>query len=308
MKNNTLPNYGGQAVMEGVMMRGKKAMAVSVRAADGSIRTQVKKLGGIYTSPIAKIPFLRGVILLWDTFGIGMESINLSMESQGEEKLSKKEALGSILFAVILAVGIFFLLPVWIATAISAALHWSELSTNLIEGGIRLLFLIGYLYAIGRIPEFSRIFAYHGAEHRTVHAFEAGAELTPESVERFPSEHPRCGTSFMIVLVIVAIFLFALMGPMALSMKLLVRIVSIPLLIGVGYEYLSLMGKWQNLAIGRVLSLPGLWTQRLTTRTPDRPMLEVAITAFQAMRQAEEGIFPTPVVEENKPAASEPNS
>jgi uncharacterized protein YqhQ len=289
-QKNKLPNYGGQAVMEGVMMRGKKNMAVSVRAADGSIRTQVRPLSRIYSSRIASIPFLRGTILLWDTFGTGLESLNIAIESQGEETLTKKEIAGSMLFAIVIALGVFFVLPIWIATGISSALHWSELGTNLLEGVIRLVFLIGYLVGVGRVPEFDRIFAYHGAEHRTVHAFEAGAELTPESVDRFPSEHPRCGTSFLVVLVIVAIFLFALLGPMPLGWKILVRLVSIPVLIGFGYEYLRVMARWQDSIIGKILSLPGLWTQRLTTRKPDRSMLEVAIAAFQAMRQAEEGI------------------
>jgi uncharacterized protein YqhQ len=284
----TLPNYGGQAVMEGVMMRGRRAMAIAVRKPDGGIRISVRPLSGIYASLIARIPFLRGAILLWDTFGIGMDSINISLESQGEEALSKRETGVSILLALLIAVGVFFVLPVWIATAVSSWVGWTELGSTLLEGFIRLLFLIGYMGGIGFIPEIKRVFAYHGAEHRTIHAFEAGVDLTPPTVEPFPNEHPRCGTSFLIVLVVVGILFFALLGPMPFWQKILIRIVSIPVLVGLGYEYLRISARIQNSILGKALALPGLWAQRLTTRTPDRSMLEVAIAAFQAMRQADE--------------------
>jgi uncharacterized protein YqhQ len=195
---------------------------------------------------------------------------------------------------LLLAVGVFFVLPVWLATSISSWAGWNELDANLVEGAIRLLFLIGYMWGVGFLPDIKRVFAYHGAEHRTIHAFEAGEELTPASVERFPNEHPRCGTSFLIVLVVVAIFLFSMLGPMSMAEKILIRVVAIPLLIGIGYEYLRLAARLQNTLLGKALALPGLWAQRLTTRTPDRPMLEVAIAAFQAMRAAEEADLVVP--------------
>jgi uncharacterized protein YqhQ len=141
---------------------------------------------------------------------------------------------------------------------------------------------------VGRMPEIARVFAYHGAEHKTVNAFEAGAELTPESVDAFPKEHPRCGTSFLLVIAALAIILFGLVGPLPFWERLLSRILGIPLLVAFGYEYLRLTALLGNRLLGRILAAPGLWTQQLTTRNPDRSMLEVAITAFEAMRAVEE--------------------
>jgi uncharacterized protein YqhQ len=280
--------YGGQAVLEGVMMRGRKAMAVSVRRPDGTIQTEVRPLAGIYQSPIARIPVLRGVLLLWDTLGLGWQSLSFSAEAQGEKPVSRGEWAATIGFSVVILVGVFFLLPAAIGQGTQSYLGVSALAGNIIEGLIRLLLLILYLVLIGRMPEIARVFAYHGAEHKTVNAYEAGAELTPESVERFPREHPRCGTSFLIVIAALAILLFGLVGPLPFWERLLSRVIGIPLLVAFGYEYLRLTALLGDRLLGRILAAPGVWAQQLTTRNPDRSMLEVAIAAFQAMRAAEE--------------------
>jgi uncharacterized protein YqhQ len=311
-------SYGGQAVIEGVMMRGRRTMAVSVRKPDGTIQTEVRPLGGIYQSRIAKIPVLRGVLLLWDTVGLGWESLEFSAQAQGEQPVSKGEWLVTILVSLAILVGVFFLLPTalgqWTESGLGAlAVRWPAippwapgLTGNLTEGAVRLILLILYLVLVGRIPEIARVFAYHGAEHKTVHAYEAGAELTPEAVEAFAKEHPRCGTSFLVVVGVLAILLFALAGPMPFFWKIVTRLLGIPVLIAFGYEYLRLSARVRNPALARALAAPGVWAQSLTTRNPDRSMLEVAITALQAVRRAEEPQAEAPAAAEETPPANPP--
>jgi uncharacterized protein YqhQ len=309
-------SYGGQAVIEGVMMRGKRMMAVAVRRPDGTIQTDIKPLGGIYQSRITKIPVLRGVLLLWDTLGLGWQGLEYSAQAQGEEPISRKEWIGTVLFALAILVGVFFLLPAAIGQGIESLLASSvttanvtvnaaslavetvgrnpalpawlpAMAGNLTEGVIRLVLLILYLVLVGRIPEIARVFAYHGAEHKTVAAYEAGAALTPESAEKYPKEHPRCGTSFLIAVGVLAVILFSLAGSMPFGWKMLTRLLGIPVLVAFGYEYLRFSAAVKNKTLKRILAAPGIWTQSLTTREPDRPMLEVAITALEAVRRAD---------------------
>jgi uncharacterized protein YqhQ len=315
VKNNF--SYGGQAVIEGVMMRGKRMMAVAVRRPDGTIQTDIKPLGGIYQSRITKIPVLRGVLLLWDTLGLGWQSLEFSAQAQGEKPISRGEWIWTVLFALAILVGVFFLLPVAIGqgmesllassagtanVTVNAASLASEtigrnsalpawlpaMAGNLTEGVIRLVLLILYLVLVGRIPEIARVFAYHGAEHKTVAAYEAGAELTPESAEKFPKEHPRCGTSFLIAVGVLAVILFSFTGSMLFGWKMLTRVLGIPVLVAFGYEYLRFSAAVKNKTLKRILAAPGVWTQRLTTREPDRSMLEVAIIALQTVRRADD--------------------
>jgi uncharacterized protein YqhQ len=281
-------SYGGQAVIEGVMMRGRKSMAISVRRPDGTIQTEVRPLAGIYRSAIVRIPILRGVLLLWDTIGLGWESLSFSAEAQGEEPVGRGEWAATIAFSLVILIGVFFLLPAAIAQGMESYLGASATLGNVTEGVIRLLLLVLYLVLIGRIPDIARVFAYHGAEHKTVNAYEAGAELTPESVDAFPREHSRCGTSFLVVIAVLAVLLFALVGPLPFWERILSRLLGIPLLVAFGYEYLRLTALLGNRTLGKILAAPGIWTQQLTTRPPDRSMLEVSIAAFEAMRQAEE--------------------
>ena len=306
--------YGGQAVIEGVLMRGQKAFAIAMRNPDGKIVLHKEKLANVYRSRITKIPFLRGVILLWDALGLGMRALTISANIQtGEdEKLEGPALYLTIAVSLALGVGLFFLLPAaiggWVehllspassagggvlpvlipqAVGESGAHVWIG---NLLEGVVRLLLLIVYIWAIGFMPDIKRLFAYHGAEHKTINAFEAGAELTPESVAKFPLEHARCGTAFMLTLVLLSILVFTALGPLPLFWRLASRVLLIPVLAGIAVEYIRWTANHLDSKFVQWMIKPNLAMQSLTTREPDHSMLEVAIQSFQTMRQAEEEI------------------
>jgi len=284
-----LITYGGQAVIEGVMMRGRKAAAIAMRAPDGKIITHTEALGGIYTSRLAKIPFLRGLVLLWDALGLGMRFLTLSANTQSgeDEKLEGPALYLTLGLTLLVAIGIFFLAPAGVGWLSEHFLHWNAWWSNLLEGLVRLLLLIGYIWGIGFMPDIRRVFAYHGAEHKTINAYEAGADLTPESVSRFSLTHTRCGTAFLLTLVLLSILLFTLLGPLPLSWRLASRILLIPVLAGMAYEYIRWTANHIQSPFVRAIIKPNLALQSLTTREPDLQMLEVAITAFKTMRQAE---------------------
>lgn len=310
-QEDAIITYGGQAVIEGVMMRGRSAFAIAMRAPDGSIKVHTEPLGSLYRSRVASIPFLRGVLLLWDALGLGMRALTISANTQtGEGQKLEGPALYLTLAASLsLGVGLFFVIPALLGGIVEHALLPPSLSAgsgtlaveglaaagasllpwagNLIEGGTRLLFLIGYIWAIGFMPEIKRLFGYHGAEHKTINAFEAGAELTPASVAAFPVEHARCGTAFLLTLVLISIVLFTAMGPMSMLWRIISRVLLIPVLAGIALEYIRWTARNLDKPMVRWLIIPNLALQRLTTRVPDDEMLEVAIQAFQSMRAAE---------------------
>ncbi len=281
--------YGGQAVIEGVMMRGQRAMAIAMRAPDGTIALHKEQLGGIYRSRITKIPFLRGVILLWDALGLGMRALTIAVNTQtGEdEKIEGPTLYVTLIVALAFGVGLFFLLPAGIGSLSDRLLGWSAWWSNLLEGIVRLLLLVGYIWAIGFLPDVRRLFAYHGAEHKTINAYEAGAELTPESVARFSLQHARCGTAFLLTLVLLSVLVFTLLGPLPLLWRLATRVLLIPILAGMALEYTRWTANHLKSGIVRWLIRPNLALQGLTTREPDASMLEVAIQSFKTMRQAE---------------------
>jgi len=282
--------YGGQAVIEGVMMRGQKAFAVAMRAPDGSIVTHTEKLANLYRSRITKIPFLRGGILLWDALGLGMRALTLSANTQtGEDEKLEGPALYLTLgLSLAFGIGLFFLLPAGIGGAAEHYLGWSPWLNNLVEGILRLLLLIAYIWAISFMPDVRRLFMYHGAEHKTINAYEAGAELNPETVAKYPIEHARCGTAFLLTLVLLSILVFTALGPMPMLWRLATRILFIPLLAGVAVEYIRWTANHLKNPLVQLLIKPNLALQHLTTRTPDLSMLEVAIESFQSMRKAEQ--------------------
>jgi uncharacterized protein YqhQ len=281
--------YGGQAVIEGVLMRGQKAYAIAMRAPDGSIAVHTEKLANVYRSGITKIPFVRGVILLWDALGLGMHALTISANTQtGEdEKLEGPALYLTIATSLALGIGLFFLLPAGIGGAAEHYLGWSPWLNNLLEGILRLLFLVGYIWAISFMPDVKRLFMYHGAEHKTINAFEAGAELTPESVAKYPIEHARCGTAFLLTLVLLSILVFTALGPLPMFWRLASRILFIPILAGVAVEYIRWTANHLDSPFVQALIKPNLALQHLTTRTPDLSMLEVAIESFKSMRKAE---------------------
>jgi len=282
--------YGGQAVIEGVMMRGQKAFAIAMRAPDGKIVLHEEKLNQIYRSRLAKTPFLRGMILLWDALDLGMRALTIAANTQTgeEEKLEGPALYITLAVAFALGIGLFFLLPAGLGSLVDRQFHWSVWSSNLLEGVIRLLILVGYIWVIGFMPDVKRLFGYHGAEHKTINAYEAGAELTPESVTKFSLAHPRCGTAFLLTLVLVSILVITALGPLSLFWRLASRILLIPVLAGISIEYIRWTANHLNNRFVRWLIKPNLALQSLTTREPDTAMLEVAIASFNTMRAAEE--------------------
>ena len=279
-------------MIEGVMMRGQNAFAVAMRAPDGSIAVHTEKLAEVYRSRITKMPFLRGVILLWDALGLGMRALTLSANTQtGEdEKLEGPALYLTLALSLTFGIGLFFLLPAGIGGWVE---HWmSQTNTaiwvgNLVEGVLRLLILIGYIWGIGFMPDIRRVFQYHGAEHKTINAYEAGAELTPEIVAQYPIEHPRCGTAFLLTLVLLSILVFTALGPMPIVWRLVTRVLFIPILAGIAVEYIRWTANHLDNRFVQLLIKPNLALQSLTTRTPDLAMLEVAIESFKSMRRAE---------------------
>lgn len=302
-------NYGGQAVIEGVMMRGSKGLAVSARNPQGEIVTHVEPLNqAIYGSKVARTPFVRGLTLLWDALGLGIKALMFSAEVAFPDEAKKDPTrkafdgaaeVGTVALSLAFAIGLFFLLPVFLSSLIEGWLHLQEsrLISNFIEGIIRLLILVGYIWVIGLMPDVRRLYGYHGAEHKTINAYEAKAALTPESVARFPLEHPRCGTAFLLTVVIVSILLYSFFPPLSLPLRLASRLLLLPVVAGIAYEFIRFSAKHQDNVLIRFITKPNLALQRLTTREPDSSMLEVAITAFQHMMAFERGeVEPSPAL------------
>ena len=284
-----LPSYGGQAVIEGVMMRGSQVCAIAMRAPNHEIVIHTEPLGVVYRSQIKKIPFLRGSVMLWDALGLGMRALTISANTQtGEdEKLEGPALYATLGLSLAFGVGLFFLAPAVAGQLTENFLGWNAWWGNVAEGVIRLLLLIGYIWAVGRIPEIARVFAYHGAEHKTINAYEDSAELTPEVVAKYSLAHTRCGTSFLLTLVLLSILLFSLLGPLPWFWRLASRVLLLPILAGLAYEYIRWTASHLTHPLIQWLIKPNLALQRLTTREPSPEMLEVAIAAFKTMRAKE---------------------
>jgi len=291
-------NYGGQAVMEGVMMRGEKDWAVCVRNPSGEIVTHRAPLTSVvYRHKIFKLPFVRGLIMLWDSLGLGMRALMWSADiaiSEEDEDVSFSGPLawGTVALSLALGIGLFFLLPMFLVSLLDRQIS-SSLVSNLMEGLVRLGFFVAYLAAIGQMPDIRRVFAYHGAEHKTINAYEAGAPLQPESVARYPKAHTRCGTGFLLIVLIIFVVISTLMGRPPLLIRLLSRLVLIPVVSGISYEFIKLTAKhYETSALARAMVAPGLLLQRLTTREPELEMLEVSIQALQNVLDSEGLIEP----------------
>ncbi len=291
MSKNTLPTYGGQAVIEGVMMRGAHSVAIAMRAPNHEIVLHTEELGPVYQSKAAKIPFLRGLVMLWDALALGMRALTISANTQGDEdeKIEGPALYITMAISLTFAIGLFFLAP---ATAGHYLADWFNISsnwvTNLVEGIIRILVLIAYILLINRMEDIKRVFGYHGAEHKTINAFEAGAELTPEEVAKYSLEHPRCGTAFLLTVMVFSVIIFTLIGPFdSFLIKLATRVVLVPVLASVSYEYIRWTAKHLDSPFVRALIKPNLALQHLTTNEPDLNMLEVAIASFNTMRAKE---------------------
>lgn len=288
--------YGGQAVMEGVMMRGRRSMAVACRAPDGEIVVWEDELRpGPFLQRVRPLPFIRGVFLLWDTLLLGTRSLmfsaNVSLQEEDEdpeqtEDAAEPDALtgpllwGTVAVSLLFAVGLFFVVPVAFSAFLERYIS-SHFLVNLLEGVIRLGLLIGYLWLIARMEDIRRVFGYHGAEHKTIHAHEKGLALNVENVRPQPLEHVRCGTGFLLLVVLISVLIFVLLGRPPLLWLVASRIVLVPVIAAIAYEVIQLAGKHTDSIWVRAILWPGLMLQRLTTREPDDGMLEVAIAAFK---------------------------
>jgi len=285
--------YGGQAVIEGVMMRGKTHYAVAVRLPTTKeiVIDRGELKAPIYTHPLWKLPFVRGLALIGEQLHLGMKSLiwsaNVNAGSQNIE-IGKKEITGSVAIAGIFALAIFIGLPLLLA---SFAVHRSgSFLFVLVEGLIRVGLVLGYLAAIALLPDVRRVFQYHGAEHKTINAFESGWTLDVTSVRRASTLHPRCGTGFLLVVLVVSVIVFSVVAVFHPNLFWLVmsRILAIPVIAGTGFELIRYMARHRYNPIVRVALLPVLGTQKFTTREPSDDMLEVAITAFNSAREGEE--------------------
>jgi uncharacterized protein YqhQ len=304
--------YGGQAVIEGVMMRGRKSMAVAVRNPQNEIVVHEEPLTAkIYTSKWGQWPFVRGLSMLWDALGLGMRALMWSAEVSAQEENKEKVEFsgpvawttlaGSLTFAIVL----FFLLPTFASRWLATYVNDNPMVDAVFEGLIRLALFLAYLWAIGKIPEIGRVFGYHGAEHKTINAYEAGAPLTVAEVRKFSVQHTRCGTSFLLYVLVISIVLFAPLtfanvepGWLALVLRFVTRLALVPIVAGIAYEIIRFSAAHVNNPFMRLLIAPGLALQRLTTREPDDSMIECAITALQPVLAAD-GI----VVTSDKPVS-----
>ncbi len=281
---------GGQAVLEGVMMRGVSTWAVAVRKPDGAIDVQSFPLvSWLKRHRWMRLPLVRGVVALVESLKIGLQALGISTNAQLEEdeqEVSGGAWAGTVAFSLALAVGLFFLLPVGITSLFRHHISGS-IEFVLIEKAIRISIFVGYLWAISRISDLQRVFEYHGAEHKTISCYEAGLPLTPENAQRFSRLHPRCGTSFLLIVMVVALFVFAPLGTPAWYWLFASRVLGIPIVAGIAFEIIKLFGKNRSKRWAQILMWPGMQLQKLTTRPPSLDQLAVAIASMEAVLAVE---------------------
>ncbi len=285
--------YGGQAVIEGVMMRGRKQMAIAVRAPSGEIVVHQEPLtAAIYTRKWGGWPFVRGLGMLWDALGLGMRALiwsaDVAVKEEGQEDVSFSGPVAwtTIAGSLAVAIAVFFFLPT-LAAKWLAPLGAGGLITSIVEGVMRLGLFLAYIWAIGFLPDIRRVFAYHGAEHKTINAYESGAPLTPASAQRFTTAHTRCGTSFLLSVMVIAIVVFAPFHFDNVLLRLASRLLLIPVVAAIAYEFMRFTAAHAGNPIVRAFIAPGLLLQRLTTREPDESMLACAIAALEPVLAAD---------------------
>jgi hypothetical protein len=282
--------YGGQALIEGVMMRGRDAVAVALRHPDGRIVWATERLeSGFRGKPVAKWPFVRGLVVLYETLVMGtrwlVRSAGLQAEEEGVE-IGKGGVALMLGITAILGIGLFFILPLVVATFTAGNIE-NDIVQHFVEGLVRVLIFIGYLALISRTPDIRRVFQYHGAEHMTIHALEHDDPLRPENVRKYPTAHPRCGTEFLVVVILISIIAFSLVGRQSPLVMVASRILLIPVIAAVGYEILRLGARHRGNPVVRVLMYPGILVQMITTKQPTDDMIEVAIVAMEETLRAD---------------------
>lgn len=286
--------YGGQAVLEGVMMRGPRHLAIAVRRPDGQIAIQQQEVKSILQRvPLLRIPVLRGMVALVETLSMGMSALmySASQAMPEEEPLSKKEMALTSTLGIVLAMAVFVGVPT-LATYFTRQWVGTGILSHVLEGAFRLALFIGYMVVISLAKDIQRVYQYHGAEHKVINAFESGAPLTIATARGASREHKRCGTSFLLYVVVISILIFTVVSVDHVLLRILVRILMMPIVAGISFEFIRLMGKYDN-GLVNLISRPGMWLQGLTTREPDDSQLEVAIVSFRAAQghSAEEALI-----------------
>ena len=283
-------HYGGQAVIEGVMMRGQRSMAVAVRSPSGQVHVSTKPISNSQTG-IRRIPFVRGVIVLGESLVLGIsalfESANVSLGEE-DQKISGPLLWGTLAVSLAFAAAVFFVTPLLITKSLVDPHSDSTLLRNLVEGIIRVAIFVVYLALVNLIPDIRAVFAYHGAEHKTINAYEHHVPLEPEPVAKFSTAHVRCGTSFLFAVMIIAIVVFSLVPSPDIWVRIASRVFLIPVIAAVGYEFTRFSARYADNRVVRILFLPGLALQKMTTRQPNNSQLEVAITALKGAIEADQ--------------------
>ncbi len=280
--------YGGQAVMDGVMMRGRNTLVTAVRNPRGEIVTNTQQLSSLYSGWARRTPFIRGVIVMIESMVLGIKSLfysaNVALEEEGE-KISSSMIWVIMLFTIGFVVALFYIIPLLLTRLLNIE---SSLLFNLVDGIIRTAIFLLYLWVMGFMKDIRLTFAYHGAEHKTVNAYESGDSLDVESVQKYSTAHIRCGTSFLFVVLVIAIFVFTLVGIRTVWLMVLSRIILIPVIASISYEFIYFTGRHSNHIFARILATPGLWLQSLTTRQPNDKQIEVALLALQSVIEADQ--------------------
>ena len=280
--------YGGQAVVDGVMMRGRKSIVTAVRNPRGEIVKDTQQLSSLYSGWARHTPFIRGVIIMIESMVLGIKSLfysaNVSLEEEGE-KVSGGMIWLILIIALVLVVTLFFIIPLLLTRLLHIE---SSLLFSLVDGGIRVAIFIIYLWAMGFMRDLRLTFAYHGAEHKTVNAYESGDPLEVESVRRHSTAHVRCGTSFLFVVLIISVFIFTIVGIKSTWLMVLSRIILIPVIAAISYEVIYFAGRHSGHILARIVSAPGLWLQSLTTRQPNDAQIEVALVALKSVIEADQ--------------------
>ncbi|MCL0105401.1 DUF1385 domain-containing protein [Dehalococcoidia bacterium] len=288
--SETRTSYGGQAVLEGVMIRGKEHFSVSVRNPSGQIITRTKPVPNLLSSKLKQIPLLRGVITLAETLVLGMDALNYSSSIASgtePEDTSKLSIISMLVISLTIAITLFFILPL-LASKPFEGMFGNDITSNISEGIIRLIIFLLYISLIGLMQDIKRVYMYHGAEHMTVHAQENNEPLCIQNIRKYPTAHPRCGTAFLLTVMVVAIVIFTLIPREPMWLLYGSRIVLIPVIASISYEFIRLTGRYQRIPIFRVLSIPNLMLQSLTTKQPDDGQIKIAVAAMEATIKADE--------------------